>query len=52
MTAEIEHDETPNGIAKELLELGLIHEVRRIKRSFKWTPGERGALKWRKSVTL
>ncbi|UJR21827.1 hypothetical protein I4U23_024901 [Adineta vaga] len=26
MTAEIEQDETPNGIAKELLELGLIHE--------------------------
>jgi hypothetical protein len=27
MTAEIEQDETPNIIAKELLELGLIHEV-------------------------
>ncbi|CAF0823593.1 unnamed protein product [Adineta ricciae] len=26
MTAEIESDETPSGIAKELLELGLIHE--------------------------
>ena len=28
MTAEIEQDETPNCIAKELLDLGLIHEVR------------------------
>jgi hypothetical protein len=27
MTAEIELDETPSNIAKELLELGLIHEV-------------------------
>jgi hypothetical protein len=27
MTAEIELDETPSSIAKELLELGLIHEV-------------------------
>jgi len=27
MTAEIEHDETASSIAKELLELGLIHEV-------------------------
>jgi hypothetical protein len=27
MTAEIEPDETPNTIAKELLEHGLIHEV-------------------------
>jgi hypothetical protein len=27
MTAEIELDETPNSITKELLELGLIHEV-------------------------
>jgi hypothetical protein len=27
MTAEIEQDEKPNTIAKELLELGLIHEV-------------------------
>jgi len=27
MTAEIEQDETPEHIAKELLELGLIHEV-------------------------
>ncbi|CAF0719551.1 unnamed protein product [Adineta ricciae] len=26
MTAEIEQDETPNGITKELLDLGLIHE--------------------------
>jgi hypothetical protein len=31
MTAEIEQDETCNGIAKELLELGLIHEVIRIQ---------------------
>jgi hypothetical protein len=29
MTAEIELDETPSSIAKELLELGLIHEVRK-----------------------
>jgi hypothetical protein len=27
MTAEIELDETPSSIAKELLELGLVHEV-------------------------
>jgi hypothetical protein len=27
MTAEIELDETSSSIAKELLELGLIHEV-------------------------
>jgi hypothetical protein len=27
MTAEIDQDEKPNSIAKELLELGLIHEV-------------------------
>jgi hypothetical protein len=27
MTAEIEQDETSSTIAKELLELGLIHEV-------------------------
>jgi hypothetical protein len=27
MTAEIELDESPSSIAKELLELGLVHEV-------------------------
>ena len=27
MTAEIEQDETPATIAKELLELGLVHQV-------------------------
>ena len=27
MTAEIELDETPSSIAKELLELGLVHRV-------------------------
>ena len=27
MTTEIEQNETPDNIAKELLELGLIHEV-------------------------
>ena len=27
MTAEIELDETPSSIAKELFELGLIHQV-------------------------
>jgi hypothetical protein len=31
MTAEIESDETSNDITKELLELGLIHEVKTIE---------------------
>jgi hypothetical protein len=33
MTAEIESDETSSDVAKELLELGLIHEVIKIDKS-------------------